>query len=93
MRGLVRSRKPAANHQAPHPEPSPPQTHRVCRARAGRGSWPATCASRSPSGYRHVQVIVAARGASGVTILGLGRFSEFGGAVHGSTQTPASSLS
>ena len=43
--------------------------------------------------YRQVQVIEATSGASAVTIRGFGMFSEFGGAVHGSTHTPASSLS
>jgi hypothetical protein len=42
------------------------------------------------AGYRQVQVIEATSGASGVTTRGFGMFSEFGGAVHGSTQTPAS---
>jgi hypothetical protein len=45
------------------------------------------------TGYRQVQVIVATSGASGVTMRGFGMFSEFGGAVHGSTHTPASSMS
>ncbi len=43
--------------------------------------------------YRQVQVIEATSGASGVTIRGFSMFSEFGGAVHGSTHTPASSMS
>jgi hypothetical protein len=45
------------------------------------------------AGYRQVQVIMATSGASGVTILGFGMFSEFGGAVHGSMHTASSSLS
>jgi hypothetical protein len=48
---------------------------------------------RCAESYRQVQVIVAMSGASGVTMRGFGMFSEFGGAVHGSTHTPASSMS
>ncbi len=48
---------------------------------------------RGDDGYRQVQVIEATSGASGVTIRGFGMFSEFGDAVHGSTHTPASSMS
>ena len=48
---------------------------------------------RGGDGYRQVQVIEVTSGASGVTIRGFGMFSEFGGAVHGSTHTPASSIS
>ena len=44
-------------------------------------------------GYRQVQVIEATSGASDLTIRGFGMFSEFGGPVHGSTHTPASSMS
>ena len=43
--------------------------------------------------YRHVQVIEATSGASGVTMRPFGMFREFGGAVHGSTHTPSSSMS
>lgn len=51
------------------------------------------CRCTAMVGYRQVQVIAATSGASGVTIRGLGMFSEFGGAVHGSTHTPGSSRS
>jgi hypothetical protein len=43
--------------------------------------------------YRQVHVIEATSGASGVTMRGFGMFKEFGGAVHGSTHTPSSSMS
>jgi hypothetical protein len=43
--------------------------------------------------YRQVHVIEATSGASGVTMRAFGMFREFGGAVHGSTHTPSSSMS
>jgi hypothetical protein len=43
--------------------------------------------------YRQVQIMDATSGASGVTMCGFSMFREFGGAVHGSTHTPASSMS
>ena len=55
------------------------------------GRSPRPCATMVS--YRQVQVIDARSGASGVTMRGFGMFREFAGAVHGSTHTPASSMS
>ena len=48
---------------------------------------------RDAQNSRHRQVIDTARGSPGWTTRGAGRFSESGGAVHGSTQIAWGSLS
>ena len=73
-----------------------PERHRLVRRRLrGLTSDAALHAASSSLArhYRHVQVIEATSGASGVTMRAFGMFREFGGAVHGSTHTPSSSKS
>ena len=57
------------------------------------GPVPALEVFRRVARDHQVHVMDATSGASGVTIRGFGIFREFGGAVHGSTHTPASSMS
>ena len=71
-------------------KPAPPDS-KDSEGKPDKRLQPRPCATMVS--YRQVQVIDARSGASGVTMRGFGMFREFAGAVHGSTHTPASSMS
>lgn len=77
---------------------TPPSGQDCAMLQTGLKPWPTprrhwTRLHDCPGSYRQVQVIDATSGASGMTMREFGMFKEFGGAVHGSTHTPASSMS